>query len=135
MDDILKLKEMFPDTPVPIIHKTYTQNNCFLMDTCEELLLTSMQDTQSPSYNFLGTSSSGGAQGKNPDEDVIRISDEDEDKSGKDSEFSLKISKIFWMLIEIAPSEITPYLCPGGTCGGQGCELASTIAKSYGRRG
>ena len=92
MDDILKLKEMFPDTPVPIIHKTYTQNNCFLMDTCEELLLTSMQDTQSPSYNFLGTSSSGGAQGKNPDEDVIRISDEDEDNSDKDSEFSLKIS-------------------------------------------
>ena len=111
MDDILKLKEMFPDTPVPIIHKTYTQNNCFLMDTCEELLLTSMQDTQSPSYNFLGTSSSGGAQGKNPDEDVIRISDEDEDKSGKDSEFSLKISyDKFNYLRAIFPDVQIPYL-------------------------
>ena len=111
MDDILKLKEMFPDTPVQIIQKAYTQNNYFLMDTCEELLLTSMQDAQSPSYNFPGTSSSGGAQGKYPDDDVVRISDEDEDNSGKDSEFSLKISfDKFKYLQAIFPDVQIPYL-------------------------
>ena len=111
MDDILKLKEMFPNTPVPIIHKVYTQNNCLLIDTCEELLLTSMQNVQVPSHSFPGTSNSGGAQGKHQDDDVVRISDSDEDKSGKDSEFSLKISfDKFEYLQAIFPDVQIPYL-------------------------
>ena len=109
MDDILKLKEMFPNTPVPIIHKAYTQNNCLLIDTCEELLHTSMQDVQVQSHSFPGTSNSGGAQGKHQDDDVVTISDSDEDKS--DSEFSLKISSDkFEYLQAIFPDVQIPYL-------------------------
>ena len=91
--DIVKLKDMFPNTPVPIIQRTYERNNCILMDTCEELLLTSLdKDVQSSLEDLPGTS--GGAQGKYQDDDVIRIDEEDDedDKTAKDSEFSLKIS-------------------------------------------
>ena len=91
--DIVKLKDMFPNTPVLIIQATYEGNNCLLMDTCEELLRTSLdKDVQSSLKDLPGTS--GGAQGKHQDDDVVRIDEEDDedDKSAKDSEFSLKIS-------------------------------------------
>ena len=43
-DEILKLKDMFPDTPIMMIQSIYDRKYCRVSDSCEELLLTSTSE-------------------------------------------------------------------------------------------
>ena len=113
--DIQKLKEIFPFISVAIIQNIFEENSCILEDTIEELLNTTTAELKQKFLKGLpGSSGSSGAKAQNKDDDVVRISDEDEDDHNfgkKESEFSLKISfDKFSYLQAIFPNVQTQYL-------------------------
>ena len=87
-DEILKLKDMFPDTPFSTILSTYERNNCLLKETCEELLTSTDNSVQSYS-NDPGPGTSGAQRKHQQDDDVTIISDEDDNV---DTEISQKVT-------------------------------------------